>query len=450
MQKSTKRLVVILVLALVLAAGLGISLLFLSVQRALKIELPPASVKAYQKLLAELRRSESVAGSETQDPARFAPFPPDSPDIIAGYARLFERVKPKVESFEKNDEDILTKVPAEWTPDEKSKVTEFLAANQDLIGDIREMAKRGGPVCALDFSKDYIDVSHLSHLRSCARVLRADAILNGMKGDYSGAVEDIIAGMRLGDALAQEPLLLSQLVRISLYETMNNAIQNSFNGADLSPELTSRLLTHVAQADRHEATSEALVGELSMMLGASRDPNRNPFARLTDADAKACYDIISRLIVAAGLPYHQAAPELDQIEKRIKELPKIAVFSRDLLPGVVVRVSLAQARHEAMLDLIQLGILVEQYKARTGSCPATLNAIAPGLGGTLPADPFTGKEYHYRLSDDGFILYSVGQNCKDDGGKHDLLNGDMVWGGERQPRTARSSPGIPVVPPPTR
>jgi hypothetical protein len=84
-----------------------------------------------------------------------------------------------------------------------------------------------------------------------------------------------------------------------------------------------------------------------------------------------------------------------------------------------------------MLDLMQMGILVEQHRARTGSYPESLDAIAPELGGSLPADPFTGEAYQYQPSDDGFLLYSVGMNRIDDGGRHEFGSGDIVWRGEQ-------------------
>ena len=35
---------------------------------------------------------------------------------------------------------------------------------------------------------------------------------------------------------------------------------------------------------------------------------------------------------------------------------------------------------------------------------------------TLPSDPFSGKPLRYRASAQGFVLYNVGENGKDDGG----------------------------------
>lgn len=36
-------------------------------------------------------------------------------------------------------------------------------------------------------------------------------------------------------------------------------------------------------------------------------------------------------------------------------------------------------------------------------------------------DPFSGKDFGYRKQGKSFLLYSVGVNLQDDGGKHDPL-----------------------------
>ena len=112
-------------------------------------------------------------------------------------------------------------------------------------------------------------------------------------------------------------------------------------------------------------------------------------------------------------------------------MPQTLRYSRELLPALG-RTCEAQARHEAFIDLIQIGILVEQYKAHNGSYPDTLNDIASGLGGSVPVDPFSGKGYRYKPLGAVFVLYSISHNRLDDGGTHDrhYMKGDIVWRGE--------------------
>jgi len=43
--------------------------------------------------------------------------------------------------------------------------------------------------------------------------------------------------------------------------------------------------------------------------------------------------------------------------------------------------------------------------------------VEAGLLEALPTDPFSDKPFVYKRTDDGFTLYSFGENLIDDGGK---------------------------------
>jgi len=397
----------------------------------------PASIQAYERLLAE------IEGREVAEPGVGASsvVPEDAKDIVAGYKHLFAHVQEAVAPFEATAGDIIGKDPKEWTDSKKAKVAEFLAANEDLISEIRGMAARGGPAHALDFSKGFaMLLPHLARMRSCARLLRADAAVNATEGNHAAAVDDIIAGMKLGDALALEPVLISQLVRIAIYGIMCNGVEGSLDGADLSTELTDRLMAQVAQGDHRESFSESFAGELyfgRQLFSAVRSGDRSgvpegvDLGPLREEDELVYVGIMKGFIAASKLPYYEAALKLHELEQETEGLPGTMTYSRQLLPALT-RACQAQARHEAMLDLMQLGILLEQYKARTSSFPDTLDAIAGDLGGSVPFDPFSGKSYRYRPLGTTFLLYSIGANRLDDGGTHDFREGDIAWRGQEK------------------
>jgi hypothetical protein len=412
----------------------------------------PAVIGAYKRIVAEMKGGET----DRQDPARFAPFPEDALDIVAGYKRLIDRFEAPLGLFEYSKMQGALRMstePYQWNAAQKATIAEFLSEHQDTVREIRRMAERGGPIHPLDFSKGYeMTLPHLGEIRGWARLLRASAALNGMKGDYAAAVDDIIAGMKLGDALAQEPVLISQLVRIVIYTLMDSAVENSFHGTDLSPELTERLMTHLDQADRRGEFAESLAGGLYM--------GRTTFAALRSGDGKRLLEgmfpgrrhedpgppqeedeetyvgIMQRLIAAASLPYYEALSQLRLIESDIANVSENLPYSAQLLRGLR-RVCQPQARHEASIDLMQIGIRLEQYKAQEGRYPLTLDPLAEDLGGTVPPDPFTGREYIYRPAGDRFILYSVGENLRNDDGKHPFpsrryyTEGDIVWRGRK-------------------
>ncbi len=72
------------------------------------------------------------------------------------------------------------------------------------------------------------------------------------------------------------------------------------------------------------------------------------------------------------------------------------------------------------------GLEILQYRQKKGSYPQTLAEL--GMGEWI--DPMSQKELIYKPRANGFLLYSVGQNLVDDGGKvveHKSDQGDIVW-----------------------
>ena len=83
-----------------------------------------------------------------------------------------------------------------------------------------------------------------------------------------------------------------------------------------------------------------------------------------------------------------------------------------------------------------LACALERYRRANGEFPETLEALAPKFIDRIPHDIIDGEPLKYRRTDDGqFILYSVGWNETDDGGKvgrtkacnPDPKQGDWVW-----------------------
>ena len=94
------------------------------------------------------------------------------------------------------------------------------------------------------------------------------------------------------------------------------------------------------------------------------------------------------------------------------------------------------ARAQTSVDLARIACALERHRLAKGSFPETLDALAPQFIDRLPHDVINGQSLRYRRTDEGqFVLYSVGWNEKDDGGKlafkkegaQDWEKGDWVW-----------------------
>jgi hypothetical protein len=94
---------------------------------------------------------------------------------------------------------------------------------------------------------------------------------------------------------------------------------------------------------------------------------------------------------------------------------------------------------EAERSLVLTAIALKRYSMRFGKPPDSLQALVPQFLSAIPIDYMNGQPIKYRLEPDGtFLLYSVGEDYKDDGGDATLPSGktsahniwnrkDVVW-----------------------
>jgi hypothetical protein len=74
-------------------------------------------------------------------------------------------------------------------------------------------------------------------------------------------------------------------------------------------------------------------------------------------------------------------------------------------------------RYLGRRDGLLIALALEAYRHQNGQYPASLAPLAPDFLHELPVDRITGGPLHYRLSDGRPLIYSVGADGDDDGGK---------------------------------
>ncbi len=73
-------------------------------------------------------------------------------------------------------------------------------------------------------------------------------------------------------------------------------------------------------------------------------------------------------------------------------------------------------------EMVITAIAIKRYELKHGNPPADLTALVPDFLPTLPPDLMDGQPLRYRLeSGRSFLLYSVGNDERDDGGARDLI-----------------------------
>jgi hypothetical protein len=140
--------------------------------------------------------------------------------------------------------------------------------------------------------------------------------------------------------------------------------------------------------------------------------------------------------------FPEMAADLDRkLERRLAEVDALAPWNFISIDAGMAITGPAQgfARNQVIvLDETRIACALERYRMAHGIYPAALDALAPEFIDSIPHDIMNGEPLHYQLRPDGnFLLYSVGWNQRDDGGKTviekkpstkiDYFDGDWVW-----------------------
>jgi hypothetical protein len=73
-------------------------------------------------------------------------------------------------------------------------------------------------------------------------------------------------------------------------------------------------------------------------------------------------------------------------------------------------------RCDATIRDAQAALAVERYRLTNGKLPSQLSDLVPAFLPSVPSDPFDGKPLRYKTLAKGYVVYSVGDDCVDNGG----------------------------------
>ena len=347
--------------------------------------------------------------------------------------------------------------PAERRGDYWERWERQIARAQTVIAALRDRAEQGGPLGKLDLNAGpAVDLSHIWYTRSVGATLAVDAEIGARHGETERVVDDVFAMMEFADALADDPVYNGHRVRWDVYEMACRAIECTSPG-DLSLEQAQRLIAHLAQGDRRNAFADSFAGEVLLnqpyfdhpedlvehrddwaeYLGVNKPMYvlyNTPLGKpILHADAATFMEMARRMAEAARRPYYSVRSELGGIQRDLYGLSSTRVLSRGFLNSMFYSIR-EQAQHESRLDIVQLGLALEQYYVQHGEYPPGLEAVAKYLPEGIPLDVFTGKAYVYHTNVDPPLLYGLGADGIDNGGVPSVhwTHGDVVWRGERQ------------------
>jgi len=299
--------------------------------------------------------------------------------------------------------------------------------------------------------------------QSAAQALTTRAALKVTRNDVRGAWDDVLAVHRLARLLDQAPTLIEQVAAIGIEGIATKAGTDLATRGHLPPTGTRELLSKLANlgpvgrvVETIDETERFQTLDVVMMLsrpggmGAGLIPG-SPLTASADLDwnqmlrdLNAQYDGMVkplRLPRFQGREKAQEAHEkkFEQMEADLKDHPPTGLrmfllsnggrpFRRarttvmtNLLISILVptleQAGLLEDRGKMAHEIETLAVALACYHAENGRWPAELKELCPLLLKTIPTDRFSGKPLVYRVSKDGYLLYSIGKNMRDDDGQ---------------------------------
>ena len=376
----------------------------------------------------------AIYALEWQFPTYWDRVPRDTWDEVRAIIR---RKQPHVLPLTSEETDLFRSVVAEYE--------DVLAA----VGRIAEMP----PTPASGAVKDWLTAGkhswetrlpNLLGLRGCANLLACRAYLSCSEGDYDEALDCCTESVRFARHLHEVPILFTVMVRYALESIAISSFQGLPSGAPYSEERLAAFREALQGALKDDVATGLEGGLRSFVhffktlrtdpsavveaLSSSASSASGSYSRLwhaaallygswplrfwCNADQMCSIEFHAQLILLCRKPYYASKEELARV---IGDFPsttfaQIRFPISSLFVGNLGRSRIVDAEREARLQQALIALALRDHRKTCGAYPQTLDALVPEYLEAVPPDPLTGTAFVYQSDEDGFTLYSAGDD----------------------------------------
>ncbi len=337
---------------------------------------------------------------------------------------------------------------------------------------IREAS--GRPYCRFDYAWEEGFQMLLPNLSALKRIqqhldLRIWALI--ADGQTNAAFDETVVALRVSDWLRDDPLLISQLVRIAQAQITTESIWHGIAAHCWTDAQLQEFQKQLAQRDYLAGMALALAGERNGGIQTMDRWVRNPkeIFQMQDAWNSGPHDnsadSMEQTFFATFLPrgwmrQNQSTLALEtqrhietarrlrggtptaewqdlikeaeawdsETQARYRDNPSpYTAFARQL-GGALGKAVAKAVRSQVMNRCAITGCALERYRLRNGTYPKTLEALVPDFLAAVPIDPMDGQPIRYARDDNGlFRLWSVGDDRKDQNGRRSKEGSHQDW-----------------------
>ncbi|MCM8758948.1 MAG: hypothetical protein NC906_04155 [Candidatus Omnitrophica bacterium] len=349
------------------------------------------------------------------------------------------------------------------SPEQKRKIRDLIFDDPEFVKLFQLLEKATEKECCFENETFESMLEIFGSLRRSARILCAKSKIESENSKFEEALKTSFIALKLGRCLSNEKTIISQLVRFATDTLAVFQLNQIPDKETISPDLYKNIIRYMEKERQASIVSEKILQEaIAFTL-----PELCKQIQLTE-NAKEClkkieitdtekeqlkrifgtenFEIIekivkdywteeistylkmtSQMIKFTSMPYWKVKENISQTEMELKSLSeKSAIISKQFFDLYYLAYK-AETRLDALLGAAEIGLAIRIYRRNYSRYPESLNHLTPEILVELPQDPFSGEKYRYKKGP-GIIVYSIGENLKDDGGKSDKKSKlDIVW-----------------------
>lgn len=305
---------------------------------------------------------------------------------------------------------------------------------------------RGGPAAVFP---------HFAQFRAATRLVTARMVLDAHDGRDGEALEWCAVGLGMAKHTSADAVLIGLLVRTAMLDTLFEGAQRVCAEVNIPPGQAQALLGLADDRDLWQHFERAMLGEraLGMWVFGRADAGRaadlglpgpgwfwqlygGPLGGpLRKHDQLQFLDLWSALLERTGHPWREVGGNDPALEHFLKA-GMAGLYIEPITHAFVPPFANAQMMREraiARLDQFRIALALNVYRQAHGGYPETLAPLAEVVDWPIPDDIFSGEPFRYRREGAGYVLWSLGPDLDDDGGREYRAivppwdDRDIVW-----------------------
>ncbi len=276
---------------------------------------------------------------------------------------------------------------------------------------------------------------HLARFRELSLVLRLEEQVRAARGNWAGAMESSLDSIQMGARAAEGNTLISALVGAAIQTIARKdswEIAEHLSGSEAHTAVQRLERIRKERFPYWRTLEEEKWATLTGLLEIMRCPDWQE--RYTKAMIDAGQPIAPRnpttlahlVTTSKGTLVNEFSAYMDRsiaharapYAKRSAPVPLPANALVRMVVPRYERVQFTMTKSEVLNDLLLLSLALRAYQAEQGQPPRALSALVPHYLKALPEDAFAPDgRVRYRVERGRPLLYSIGPDAADDGGR---------------------------------